>query len=185
VKETQGKILQICHTQGKVKVDKTTIVENGIQVEGIVHMKVLYSIGNDEMPFYSMEAMLPFSHVVEARGITEESTCYLKTDLEQLTTTMSQGSRLEVRAVICLNALVLAGETEPIIDKIEEQPLDMEKIRNMPGVTVYFVKPEDTLWDIARRFYTTVETIREQNSLDADEPAPGSPLLLAVHGSDL
>jgi LysM repeat protein len=98
---------------------------------------------------------------------------------------MSQGSRLEVRAVICLNALVLAGETEPIIDKIEEQPLDMEKIRNMPGVTVYFVKPEDTLWDIARRFYTTVETIREQNSLDADEPAPGSPLLLAVHGSDL
>ena len=51
VKETQGKILQICHSQGRVKVDRTQIVENGIQVDGIVHMKVLYIIGNDDMPF--------------------------------------------------------------------------------------------------------------------------------------
>ena len=35
------------------------------------------------MPFYSMEAMLPFSHVVEAKGITENSVYYLHTELEQ------------------------------------------------------------------------------------------------------
>ena len=69
VKETQGKILQICHSQGKVKIDKTKIVENGIQVDGVVCMKVLYIIGNDDMPFYSMEAMIPFTHVVEAREL--------------------------------------------------------------------------------------------------------------------
>ena len=41
IKEMQGKILQICHSQGKVKIDKTKIVKNGIQVDGIVQMKVL------------------------------------------------------------------------------------------------------------------------------------------------
>ena len=62
VKETQGKILQICHSQGKIKIDKIQIVKDGILAEGIVRLKVLYIVENDEMPFYSMEAMLPFSH---------------------------------------------------------------------------------------------------------------------------
>ena len=115
VKETQGKILQICHSQGRVKVDRTQIVENGIQVDGIVHMKVLYIIGNDDMPFYSMEAMVPFTHVVEARGITPDSTFFLQTDLEQLSTTMADSDELEVKATVSVNALVLKCEIEKII----------------------------------------------------------------------
>lgn len=178
VKETQGKILQICHSQGKVKIDKTKVVDNGIQVDGIVHMKVLYIIGNDDMPFYSMEAMIPFTHVVEARGITEESIYYLQTDLEQLSTTMVDSNEIEVKATVSLNALVLRREEEMIIDRVEEQPLDMKKIQGMPGITVYMVKPKDTLWDIAKRFYTTVEEIRALNELPDEEIQPSQPLLL-------
>lgn len=178
VRETQGKVLQVCHTEGKVKVDKTQVVENGIRVDGIIQMKILYIIGNDDMPFYSMEAMIPFSHLVEARGISRQSLFYLKTDLEQLSTTMTESNRLEVKAVICLNVLVLNQQKEKIIEQIEEEPLDMEKIRNMPGITVYFVKPKDTLWDIAKRYYTTVEEIKEQNHLEHSTLIPGQPLLL-------
>ena len=39
-----------------------------------------------------------------------------------------------------------------IIDHVEEKPLDMKKIQDMPGVTVYMVKPGDTLWDIAETY---------------------------------
>lgn len=178
VKETQGKILQLCHSQGKVKIDKTKIVENGIQVEGIVMMKVLYIVGNDDMPFYSMEAMVPFTHVVEARGITEDSAYYLRADLEQLSTTMVDSSEIEVKATVSLNALVMRREEELIIDRVEEKPLDMKKIQSMPGITVYIVKPRDTLWDIAKRFYTTVDEIRSLNELADEEVHPSQPLLL-------
>ena len=178
VKENQEKILQICHSQGRVKVDKTRIVEDGIQAEGIVHMKILYSMGNDDMPFYSMEAMIPFSHVIEARGITEASIFYLKTDLEQLSVTMADSNEIEARAAVSLNVLVIRQENMMIIDRIEEKPLDMEKIRNMPGFIVYMVKPEDTLWNIAKRFYTTMEEIQEMNELESDEIEAGQPLLL-------
>ena len=178
VKETQGKILQICHSQGRVKVDRTQIVENGIQVDGIVHMKVLYIIGNDDMPFYSMEAMVPFTHVVEARGITPDSTFFLQTDLEQLSTTMADSDELEVKATVSVNALVLKCETEKIISKVDEMPLDLKKIQAMPGITVYMVKPKDTMWDIAKRFYTTVEEICALNDLTDEKIEPGQPLLL-------
>ena len=101
VKET-GKILQICHSQGKNKIDKIQIVKDGILAEGIVRLKVLYIVENDEMPFYSLEAMLPFSHVVEAKGITENSVYYLHTELEQLSTTMVDSNDIEIRATIGL-----------------------------------------------------------------------------------
>ena len=54
----------------------------------------------------------------------------------------------------------------------------MKKIQSMPGITVYMVKPGDTMWDIARRFYTTVEEIEELNELSEEEIESGQPLLL-------
>ena len=178
VKETQGKILQICHSQGKIKIDKTKIVKNGIETEGIVRLKVLYIVENDEMPFYSMETMLPFTHVIEAKGITKDSVYFLQADLEQLSTTMADGDEIEVKAAVGLNVLVLRQWEEQLIDQVEEKPLDMKKIEAMPGITVYMVKQEDTLWDIARQFYTTVDEICAVNGITEKEVKARQPLLL-------
>lgn len=178
VKETQGKILQICHSQGKVRIDRTKIVDNGILVDGVIYLKILYIIGNDEQPFYSMEAMLPFSHIVEASGITKESDYRLQTDLEQLSTIMVDSNKIEIKAVVSLNVLVIQKEEQFIIDRVEEQPLDIQKIRDLPGFAVYMVKPGDTLWDIAKKYYTTVDEILELNEVNEHEIKAGSPLLL-------
>ena len=56
--------------------------------------------------------------------------------------------------------------------------LDQGKIRSLPGITVYIVQPEDTLWDIAKRFYTTTEEISSMNELENEEISSGMPLLL-------
>ena len=178
LKESQGKILQICHSQGRVKVEKTKIVENGIQADGIVFMKILYITGNDDMPFYSVDGMIPFSHVIEANGIDQDSIFFLQADLEQLSTSMIDSNEIEVKAVISLNVLALQCEKRLLISKVEEQPLDKEKIQAMPGITVYIVKNGDTMWDIAKRFYTTVEEICGLNELKDDKVTPGMPLLL-------
>ena len=130
------------------------------------------------MPFYSMEAMIPFSHVVEAQGITEECRYCLQAELEQLSTTMADSSDIEVKAAVSLNALVFCSREVRVIEKVEEKPLDMKKIQSMPGITVYMVKPGDTMWDIARRFYTTVEEIKDLNELAEEEIESGQPLLL-------
>ena len=178
VKNDQAKVLQLCHSQGKVKIDKTRIVENGVQAEGIIQLKILYIMGNDEMPFYSMEVMLPFTHVVEARGITEDCAWYLQADLEQLSASMVDGNEIEIKAAAGLNLITVKRQEIPVIDKVEEKPLDMKKIQAMPGILVYMVKPGEELWDIARRFYTTVDEIRSLNDLGEKEPESGTPLLV-------
>lgn len=178
VEGVQNKVLQICHGEGSIKVDEKKIVENGIQVEGVVELRILYIITDDEMPFYSVESAIPFTHVVEAPGITADCRYYLRTDLEQLSTTMIDSNEIEVRAVINLNAVVFSGREEEIISEIREEELDMEKLQNMPGIVCYLVQPGDTLWDIAKRFYTTTEEIQKLNGLKSETLQPMDSLLL-------
>ena len=52
------------------------------------------------------------------------------------------------------------------------------KISSMPGITVYMVKQGDTLWDIAKKFYTTMEEIISMNDLEDDQVSSGQPLIL-------
>lgn len=91
---------------------------------------------------------------------------------------MADSNELEIRAMLGVNVLVIQCSEEFILDKMEEHPLDQEKIRSMPGITVYIVQPEDTLWDIAKRFYTTTEEISSMNALENEEISSGTPLLL-------
>ena len=178
VQETQGKILQICHSDGKVKMDEARIVDNGIRVEGIVQVRILYIVSDDDMPFYSMETSIPFSHMIEATDIDEQCKYYLRSDLEQLSTTMVDSNEIEMKIVMNLNAIVLRRQQEPIISEIQEHELNMEKLENMPGIICYLVQPGDTLWDIAKNFYTTIDTIKTLNHLEGDDVAPMDSLLL-------
>ena len=178
VQEARGKILQICHSEGTVKMDDVSIVENGIRAVGIIQVRILYSISDDNMPFYSMETAIPFTHVIEAEGIGKDCAFRLQAEMEQLSTMMLDSSEIEVKAVMNLNALVLRQWREQLITDIQEKELDLEKLEQMPGVVCYIVQPEDTLWDIAKRFYTTVDSIRELNELGEEEPRQQQPLLV-------
>lgn len=176
--EPQGKILQICHSDGKVKVDTIQPVSHGILVEGIVQVQILYSISDDERPFYAAETVLPFSHVIEGEQVGESCAYQLQADLEQLSTVMLDSSEVEVKAVLNLNALLFEKWEEDVISQIEEKELDPKKIEEMPGIICYVVQPQETLWDIARMFYTTTEAIRKLNDLGEGEVKPQQTLLI-------
>jgi LysM repeat protein len=61
---------------------------------------------------------------------------------------------------------------------VEEKDRDPEELQSLPGITCYFVKPGDTLWDIAKKFYTTTEKIRELNDLKTENLTPMQQLLV-------
>jgi len=46
-------------------------------------------------------------------------------------------------------------------------------------MVIYVVKNGDSLWSIGRRYYVTVDSIRELNNLSTDEIRPGQKLLIA------
>lgn len=178
IDEQSGRILQICHSDGKVHIEESHRTEQGILVEGYVQIRILYITGEDAMPFYSWDTDVPFSMTVEVPEMNADCIWYLHTDLEQLTTTMVDGTDVEIKALINLNALVLQRSLMNLMEMVEIQEPDWEKMKQMPGIVGYVVKQGDTLWDIAKMYYTSIETIQKINGLDGEEIKPKDMLLL-------
>ncbi len=116
--------------------------------------------------------------MVEAGGIDSDCRYYLQSDIEQLSTMMLDSNDIEVKVVINLNALVMREHKSAVVNAIREEPLDMEEVRAMPGIVCYMVQEDDTLWDIAKRFYTTVDEIIKLNDLPSENVKPMDSLLL-------
>lgn len=178
IHERTGRILQICHSDGKVYIESSERTKDGISIDGFVRIRILYITGEDDMPFYSTETNVPFSMMVEAPDIDEHCKWYLHTDLEQLTTTMVDGSEIEVKALVNLNALVLHQTHMKLMRDMEVREPDLEKIKRMPGIIGYVVKQGDTLWDIAKKYYTSVDAIMRINGLTSEEVRPKDTLIL-------
>lgn len=175
--EAQGKILQICHSDGTVRVDECRVVPGGLETEGILQVRILYIVSDDNMPFYAMEAVLPFQQLIEVPNMQPDARYELHADLEQLSTTMADSHEIEIKAMLNCTALVLGRQTLSLLQDVREKPLDPAKIRDLPGIVCCRIQPEDTLWDMAKKYYTTVEDIRRLNSLEG-EPEAGQTILL-------
>lgn len=171
-------ILQICHSRGEIKVDDSTVTPEGLLVEGVISIQVLYVTSDDSHPFLCLKGAVPFEHLVEADGIGKDSVYYLQTSLEQLSINMVNSEELEVKAVVQINALILNRMTMQHISGVEERPLDMEAVKKLPGFLIYTVQPADTLWDVAKTYHTTVEQICSLNELGSEQVKMGQKILL-------
>lgn len=178
LKETGEKVLQICYASGALKIDDKTVVENGIEVNGILELQVLYLVENDKKPLDAVKGIIPFSHFIEAKGIQQESIYEIKPTIEQINTVMLDGKEIEARVSINMNTIVFDKIVEPIITELEVKDVDLKKLQMMPSVVGYMVKEGDTIWNIAKKFYTTIESIQEVNHMEREEIKPGDKLLI-------
>ncbi|BBF44532.1 LysM domain-containing membrane protein [Lachnospiraceae bacterium KM106-2] len=172
------RILQICNASGNIRIDETQIVYNGIQVEGVIDIQMLYITDDDKKPLGSIKGSVPFSLVVEVKNVDENCIYSIRPNIEQLSVMMLDSSDIEVKAGINLDTIVFNRIKQDIIKDLRIEPLDTEKLQTMPSMIGYIVQAGDTLWDIAKQFYTTVDSIKELNELPDSNIQQGDKLLL-------
>lgn len=172
------RVLQICHSDGNIKIDEIQKKEDGLQIEGVLEVHLLYMTTDDTEPIKSSVEVVPFHYTTEVPGIQEDSVYQMNTGLEQLTAVMLGGDTVELKAVLTLDVLVLQPVCEPVIMSVSEEPADLQKLQQMPGIVGYIVQPGDTLWNIAKKFHTTVDNIMAANGLTEERIHPGDRLIL-------
>ena len=84
-------ILQICRSDGTVKLDEVSVVEDGLLLEGILELSLLYLTSDDVSPIQSEQFAIPYQCSATAPGVTEESIYQVIPGLEQLTAVMLGG----------------------------------------------------------------------------------------------
>lgn len=176
--ELKEDVLQICHSDGAVQVEHMEQTEEGIQMEGILHLSFLYLKANDELPFGSWQGMVPFSWLLECPEMSEEVRYQISYHVEQLSVNLAGSEAVVVKAVLAFDTFVRKPVQMHVIKNVEFQPLSMEEIESRPGIVGYIVKDGDELWNLAKRYMTTVEGIKEVNGLDSELIKAGDKLLI-------
>jgi hypothetical protein len=173
-----GKILQLIHVDGSVKIDEMELQENGIFVEGVVMADLLMITGDDQSPLYGTTEMIPFSYLVEAKNVREGDNYELEAVLDQIHGMMIDSEEVELKAVISLDTIAFSMKEGSLITEVEEKPCDYEKRKEIPGITGYVVGKGDSLWNIAKTYGSTPEEIKKTNHITEEELKEGQKLLI-------
>ncbi len=177
-KENQPGILQVCYVEGNVKVDDTHTTEDGLVVEGAVEVRIVYIAEDDARPMNSLIGFLPFSYLVEAKDISPDTIYHVRPTLEQISSIMLGSDEVEIKAVVNLSIIAFVKKQCKAITDMSISDIDYEKMNQLAGIIGYMVQEEDTLWNIAKRFYTSIDTIRKVNQLERDELVVGQKLVI-------
>ena len=177
IEQEPGKLLQVLSVKGSCNIDDVEVKEQGLQVEGVLMADVLFLSSEDQNPVMSSSYMEPFSYFIEAKGLMKEDDYQLDVMLDHISATPTEGDEIEIKANVIFDFISFHKKAEKIMTNVAEQPLDYEELQKIPGIVGYIVKDGDTLWSIAKRYFTTVDDIRDQNE-GIEEVKPGDKLLI-------
>ena len=176
-------LLQVLNVEGTVKIEDFRLEEEGIATEGLIFCKVLYIAGDDGAPIQSKEVVIPFEYLVETQSVSPSDRCEIRGVLEQIGGYVVDGNQLEIRAVAGIYVTGFAQVKMDMIDEVEDLPFDEEEIARIPSITGYIVKKGDTLWNIAKRYGTTIDKIKQYNE-NVEEPLESGRKLFLIKAMD-
>ena len=172
------RILQICHSDGDVKLDEVQIRDGELSMDGVLEVQLLYLTADDSSPVGASTEVLPFHMTAQVPGITEDSVYQMEPGLEQISAVMLGGDSVEIKASVTMDVLVLNQVCGQVILNVREEPLDTERLKQIPGIVGYVVQPGDSLWKIARKFHTSVDAVMADNGLTDPSIQPGDKLII-------
>lgn len=176
--ELKDDVLQIIHSQGSIQVESEQYTEEGIRVEGILHLSFLYLRGNDIEPYGNWQGMVPFSWLIEYPAMPDKVSSSFSSHVEQLAVTLAGSEAVEVKAVLSFDIFLVKLTPVEAITSVRMEPLDMERLSEQPGIVGHIVQNGEDLWSLAKKYMTTVEGIKEINGLNDEKVSSGDKLLI-------
>lgn len=181
IDEDMAKVLQVFKVSGKQHLDEVKIINDKTIVEGIIDVNILYIASDDEMPIHCCNTIIPYRQTIETKGTKENQDIdyEIKVSLDKINASMVSEKEIEIKCM--LNFYICINETKKttLIENIDFSEFDPKFFDKFPSITIYIVKPHDTLWKIAKRFNTTIEDIVFINEIeDPDKIYVGEKLLI-------
>lgn len=159
-------ISQLCDVNATASVSNISAENGEITVTGNISGNIIYLSDDESMPLCSFTDTSEFTHNIPAPNISSDSVCEAKIFVEHISYTINGSRTIELRVVLGLCIRSYINEEIPVITDIDiEEDTDTAP---KPCIVIYFVKSGDSLWSIAKKYRTTVESLMECNNLSSD-----------------
>ncbi len=167
---------EIYAIEGSPKVIDSQYVDDKIVVEGLLPITVYYMDKiDDKITTYKEE--IPFKFYINADDLGKDVVIDTEAALESIRYALRDDVLL-IDATIKNRVSVNRERKIKVVNNIEETGELIDK-KNRPSIIVYMVQKDDQLWDIAKRYNTTMEEIIESNNIiNPSSLMPGEKIII-------
>lgn len=170
--------MQISYGSSEVHMEKITMEENALHIDGMLEFKVLMVTGSDERPYLGVKFFAPFHQEIEVRGLSEGCTYHVVPMVTDSSFQLYRSNEIEWKAEVNFQTVVFCNEPEYMITGAEFVPFTKEEQDAHHYMIGYRSEEGDNLWTVGKKFYVSPEAVAEQNGLEEAEIPAGKMLLL-------
>jgi LysM repeat protein len=166
---------QIYDVEVKPVILERNIVNSKAMFQGELAIKFIYST-NQTCGIATKEMKIPFDYEMQVANITMSTN--ISTEIEVTSQDFIVGTDGMIEARVDLYFILDVSNTLSI-NIIDEVNIDETRNKEIYSMVIYFVKSGDTLWNIAKRFGSTVCDIVRVNKIeDENKIYPGQQLFI-------
>lgn len=167
---------RIFYTTADIISGESRSEQGKVITEGSILVKMICLCTQDDKSIFSIKEEIPFRVVTTMPQLIGGDLISHKIYIKDLWAEKINGKQLEFNATI----MVCAEIMRPTPFKVLKNPGFEESSckKEAPPMVVYICKPADSLWNIAKRFKTTTDSIKQINDLETDELIEGQKLLI-------
>lgn len=145
-----------------------TVTSGRVSQEGQVDLTILYWSENENR-LEVKPVTLPFQFSMEVPNCEAGSNIDTEMEVEKQDFVLLPDGYLEARVDVGFSVKVANFRSVSVIDEITSEQREREDSYSM---VIYFTKPGDTLWKIAKQFGSTVEDIARVNGIENPDVLP-------------
>ncbi len=155
------------------EVTKTELRRGKLLCEGKIEAFVLYITDSAETSIYSLKKDIKFSYMLDCEGAADDCETEAKAEIRHVSYSLNAGGSLELRCLLELGARIVRQSKVPNIVSVECNEREGKR-----GMIIYFVKKGDSLWDVAKRYGVTVESVMRGNDMEDETLLGGERLFI-------
>jgi LysM repeat protein len=161
----------------KPTITAAQMMNGRIEIEGTAEMHLLYTSNESGNKLRCTKQEFSFRHDIPVEN-ENAANCDVDIDNSHCNYNLVSAKEVEVKLAITFKAKVIKPVSIPIITAANESPLDTPAA-SPSIISLYFVQPGDSLWDIAKRYRVPMVEILLVNGLEEGFSVyPGMQLLI-------
>lgn len=153
---------KICNSEISPKIVKQSIYNDRIMYECELEVKFIYFSGITNRVDLKVQT-IPFNVNLDCQGVSQNSNLNTKIEIVAQDFIIMPDESIETNIELEISVDVSKMMEVRVIDNVE---VAEDNDENIYSIVVYFVKPGDTLWNIAKRFKSTIKAISSVNGIE-------------------
>ena len=176
IEDKEERVGEVIAVTGHPIIKDKIVEDERVKVEGLVKTNIIYRLAGEDLNYGILSGSIPFNTSIDIRGLRKDMSVIINPYLENIDTNI-EGNAVSVRATVGLNIKAYYKINKNYIKDVNEGVGEVKEKK--ASVTIYVVGEGETLWDLAKKYNTTVSELEKLNELNEEENIkPGCKLII-------